>query len=366
MKKKRNIFKKINIFFQHFYKYMETPFSLGNNKSHIYMYPELRKMNKIMSNFYRHKDLQIIAFDNLVPFKFETEDGVVIDAMEYITDPKSDKWIISSHWFAGNKYWALYWAKPFIVLGYNILVYDFRNHGASEKSDVTMGLKESYDLLGAMNWLKNNKKYKTLGLMGVSMGAFTTNYVLAKHHDKLADYKVKFAISDVTYGSISTLLAHVRNTRFKHSLWKKSTIKVVNAIIKSQSEVTNCDWRDIDIFKYYEKENVPAKVPTFFSAGANDKVVPFADTYRIFVLRSQKNHDDEILVYDWSAHTLALKSHHNKQIYHWLKFENKIIKNDIATKKALEFFGISEEFMKKNPEEKKEIYTLHFNSSESK
>lgn len=363
----KKIFKNINRSFRVLYKSLEIPFSTRYTKKHVFLYPELKKMNKIMRKFCKKPKLQITVSDNLIPCRFTTEDGVIIDALQYITDPKSDKWMIASHWFAGNKYWALYFAKPFIELGYNILVYDFRNHGKSQKDlESTMGYNEAKDLLGAMKWLKENKQYKVLGLMGISMGAFVTNYVVAKHWDLLPVYNVKFVISDVTYGSIQTLLMHIKNNWLRYLLSKKKIAKKVEKILKTQSKETGINWCDLDIFKYYEELDVPAKVPTFFSHGQNDKITPPTDTYRLFIDRSQKNTNDEIMIYNYSTHAFALKKHYNKQIYHWLKFENKIIQDDEATKKAMIAFSITEELMHNNLEEKYEVKSMYFNNSNSK
>lgn len=332
------------------------------NKSHVYLFPELRKMNKLMRKFFKHPDLQLSASNNLVPIKFATEDGVILDGLQYITDKNSDKWIISCHWFAGDKYWGLYLARAFIELGYNVLVFDFRNHGKSQKDQpVTMGLLESLDLLAAMNWLYENHQYKDLALMGVSMGGYAVNYVQAKYPKLMKKYRVRFVISDAAYGSIKSLLLHIRDVRLSRVVRKKTIGKKIDQILNVQNEATGFNWYDIDIFKLYEQDNNPAVVPTFFSHGLNDMVTPPTDTLRLFADRKNKSVQDEIIIYNFSTHALSLKEHYVSQLYHWIMFENKIMGDHESTQRALAKFNLSQDLVLNNPEERYEVYTFYLN-----
>ncbi|ATZ16635.1 alpha/beta hydrolase family protein [Entomoplasma freundtii] len=359
----KTIFRRVNKFLIYFYDALQDIFTVsGKKQGSIYLYPELKKMNKLMRNFYKHPEMQITATDNLIPFKFNTDDGVTLDGIQYLANPKSDKWLISCHWFAGDKYWALYWAKPFIELGYNILVFDFRNHGLSQKNQpVTMGYLETKDLMGAIKWLQENHEYEHLGLLGCSMGAYTCNFVAAKYPEYLAKAKLRFVISDVTYGSIKSLLLHIRNVRLNKLLGKKAVAKKINSILNEQNEATGYNWYDIDIFKIYEQDGSKPLAPTFYSHGLNDKLTPPTDTLRLYSWRQQFNLGDEVIIYNFSPHALSLKDHFCRQVYHWLMFENKVMGNDALTNQALAKFQITEERLMNNKEENYEVYTYYLN-----
>ncbi len=58
-------------------------------------------------------------------------------------------------------------------LGLNILMIDLRAHGQSEGSHVTFGIKEKWDVLGAIDWLEQ-QGFKKIGVLGVSLGAAST------------------------------------------------------------------------------------------------------------------------------------------------------------------------------------------------
>ncbi|MBY7705022.1 hypothetical protein JIY74_33240 [Vibrio harveyi] len=69
-----------------------------------------------------------------------------------------------------------------------------------------MGLFESEDLIAAIKYLNETEDVETLGLFGMSMGAYITNYVTTTQKELLDKSNVKFAISDSTYGSMESLL----------------------------------------------------------------------------------------------------------------------------------------------------------------
>jgi dipeptidyl aminopeptidase/acylaminoacyl peptidase len=62
--------------------------------------------------------------------------------------------------------------------GFNVLMYDLRNHGESDRDNGRTGIgnREYQDVLGAWNWLIKNKGYshERIGLYGVSLGGATT------------------------------------------------------------------------------------------------------------------------------------------------------------------------------------------------
>ncbi|AFY74480.1 X-Pro dipeptidyl-peptidase (S15 family) [Synechococcus sp. PCC 7502] len=62
-------------------------------------------------------------------------------------------------------------AAAMVKRGFNVLLIDLRGHGKSADARFTFGLAEKNDVLGAVNWLKNQGfKSKQIGILGVSMG----------------------------------------------------------------------------------------------------------------------------------------------------------------------------------------------------
>ncbi len=64
--------------------------------------------------------------------------------------------------------------------GFNVLMFNFRAHGESEGNFVTFGLREQYDLLGALDYLVGAHGIEEVGVLGFSMGASTAILTAAR------------------------------------------------------------------------------------------------------------------------------------------------------------------------------------------
>lgn len=86
--------------------------------------------------------------------------------------------------------------------GYNLLMFDLRNHGSSAAAPpVTFGWQESKDLLGAVQYLNSRDDVDSgrIGAVGFSMGANTVLYGLSKT-DQI---KAAIAVQPTSIGSFS-------------------------------------------------------------------------------------------------------------------------------------------------------------------
>ncbi|MDQ4036468.1 MAG: alpha/beta hydrolase [Chloroflexota bacterium] len=54
---------------------------------------------------------------------------------------------------------------------YNLLLFDFRNHGQSSAAPTTQGVREAQDLSAMLDWLEREKGPASIAVLGVSMGA---------------------------------------------------------------------------------------------------------------------------------------------------------------------------------------------------
>jgi alpha-beta hydrolase superfamily lysophospholipase len=55
--------------------------------------------------------------------------------------------------------------------GYNVMLFDFRGHGQSDKAPTTVGRKEVLDVKAALDWLEGEGVGEGVGGIGMSMGA---------------------------------------------------------------------------------------------------------------------------------------------------------------------------------------------------
>lgn len=91
--------------------------------------------------------------------------------------------IIFSHGYRGSRTKApthsLKLAKFYLENGYNVLMFDYRNAGESAGKLSTVGLMETEDLIGAIDYIKRNKKSKIV-LIGWSTGGSSALMAAAK------------------------------------------------------------------------------------------------------------------------------------------------------------------------------------------
>jgi pimeloyl-ACP methyl ester carboxylesterase len=85
--------------------------------------------------------------------------------------------------------------------GFNVLLIDLRGHGGSDHSHVSFGINERYDIIGAVNWLKNRGfKAGKIGVLGVSMGGASALGAAAE------EPAIGAIVSDCSYSDISPIL----------------------------------------------------------------------------------------------------------------------------------------------------------------
>ncbi|PWK15967.1 alpha/beta hydrolase [Tumebacillus permanentifrigoris] len=114
------------------------------------------------------KDIEFPSVDGL------TLRGWFIPAVSGSTD----KLVIMSHGYTGNRAGdkpALPTAKALRDNGISVLMFDFRNSGASDGEMTTVGVMEKTDLLQALKFAQGQGYGKQgIGFLGFSMGASTT------------------------------------------------------------------------------------------------------------------------------------------------------------------------------------------------
>ncbi len=132
-------------------------------------------------------------------------DGLSLQATHFWPEEDSNKWAIIVHGYGCTQQNSWFIASAYLKLGYNVLTPDLRASGGSEGSYVTMGYRESQDLVD-WSWriteLNPNAK---IVLHGVSMGAATV--MIASSSQGLPS-TVKAAIEDCGYTSAYAILAH--------------------------------------------------------------------------------------------------------------------------------------------------------------
>lgn len=137
-------------------------------------------------------------------WRIRSEDGLLLRATRFYPEEESDRWVIVAHGYGCTQQNSWYIASTYLSLGYNVLTPDLRASGDSEGQFLTMGLKESVDVVHWANEVANRNPKSKIALHGVSMGAATV--MMAAASEKLPK-NVVACIEDSGFTSAYHLLA---------------------------------------------------------------------------------------------------------------------------------------------------------------
>lgn len=83
---------------------------------------------------------------------------------------------------------------------YNLLLFDFRNHGQSEPAYTTQGVREAGDLLAMLDWLEEAKGPTPVAVLGVSMGG------ASGLNAAVADERIVAVIAESTHATLANAI----------------------------------------------------------------------------------------------------------------------------------------------------------------
>lgn len=98
-------------------------------------------------------------------------DGLTLRGVFY--DQNSDRSVIMTHGYCASLDSRMMDLPYYYDRGYNVLLIDLRTHGKSEGNYVTLGAKESEDVIQWAKWLSKRTNNSKIVLDGVSLGAST-------------------------------------------------------------------------------------------------------------------------------------------------------------------------------------------------
>ena len=122
--------------------------------------------------------------------------------VELLENPEpSEDYIILSHGYTDNRMGSLKYAKMYLELGFNCILYDLRGHGENAEDFTTYGVREGKDLKCLIDDTRTRYAgLRVLGLHGESLGAGTTISCLQYRPD------VDFVVADCGFSDIENVL----------------------------------------------------------------------------------------------------------------------------------------------------------------
>ena len=138
---------------------------------------------------------------NKEDYTVAAEDGYLLHVQRLANPSPEGRCVIISHGYTDNRFGALKYAKNYLDLGFDVIVYDLRGHGLNEPTFCTYSIRESRDLAALISdTRKRHPEYTVLGLHGESLGAAST-VACMKYRPQ-----VDFAVSDCAFSEIIPVL----------------------------------------------------------------------------------------------------------------------------------------------------------------
>ena len=113
----------------------------------------------------------------------------------------SSRMVILSHGYTDNHIGSFKYARMYLQLGFDVLVYDLRGHGENSPDFCSYAVRESRDLNALIqDTRRRNPGLRFLGIHGESLGGATSIASLREHPD------IDFVVDDCGFSEISSIL----------------------------------------------------------------------------------------------------------------------------------------------------------------
>ena len=206
------------------------------------------------------------AFDKET-FTLTSFDGTHLKCYWYKT-PNGCKWggknhvVIIAHGFQVDHMGVVMFLPMFLDAGYDVILFDQRQAGASDRVKCTMGVNESRDVGELAKWVR--KEYGqnvVLGLKGHSMGAATVCQYAPNDPD------LAFLIEDCGYTSMKNLAKYLQKSYFPFVPFKP-----FYRLANQYAAVGKVSYDDANALNAIRK--LDPEVPALFIHGGNDTFIP--------------------------------------------------------------------------------------------
>jgi hypothetical protein len=209
---------------------------------------------------------------NIHKVTITSEEGFTLAGHTYLQEDETNQWAVLAHGYQGTEEGMHPTARHYYEAGFNILTFDQRAMDESEGGYITMGIKESDDLILWLEALLTKRPNSEIVTHGVSMGAATV--LMASGQANFPD-AVKAVIADCGYSSVWGVFESELYQRFELPdfpfLHMAGLVGIPRAGINIFSE-------EGDVVSYTSQ----SETPTLFIHGTADDFVPYPMVYDLY------------------------------------------------------------------------------------
>ncbi|WP_374695937.1 alpha/beta hydrolase [Spiroplasma endosymbiont of Polydrusus formosus] len=223
-----------------------------------------------------------------------------VSIRSWVKNDNNKKWVVVVHGLNSHKFRAIFFGLIYLRLGYNIFVFDQRNHGESTTKMTTMGYYEKYDLATVVDFLQDkiDPKIKELNFHGWSMGTF-----IIMEYLKFSFEKNKLINSVVLDSTISNL-----NVLYRYYMLKTKVnyYEHYYAIRHYAIETRGYDPEQINPGENLEPL---AKLPVLYILNKRDHTTPYVMGYEAY--QNKRKYEKQKII-----HRIVFDCDHVRGIYH--------------------------------------------------
>ncbi|HEX2142387.1 MAG TPA: alpha/beta hydrolase [Candidatus Limnocylindria bacterium] len=132
--------------------------------------------------------------------RFTTDDGYTLAGWLIPSERRTRSAVILLHGFSWHRLPWLTDFVPWIRPRYNVLMFDFRGHGASDDAPITLGTSEQRDVAAAVRFLES-RGFGPIALLGISMGGAVAIM-------SAPDLPVAAVVADAAYAEVAHPVAN--------------------------------------------------------------------------------------------------------------------------------------------------------------
>lgn len=229
--------------------------------SEIVIHPRTRSRNNTLQTECEKRNMSKADFDRLPreEVSIRSRYGYQLKGY-YFPNGTSKKTVIICHGITYTIYGSVKYMNMFMSRGYNVLIYDHRNHGESGGHNTTFGYYEKHDLKTCTDWVFEKCGNDCVaGLHGESMGAAVALQNIA------IDPRIAFCVADCSFSDLAKLLKYRLRVEFK--LPSFPAMQLTGLFIRLRTGMRPRDIAPINVIADVE-------TPVLFVHGKEDLYIP--------------------------------------------------------------------------------------------